>query len=154
MTTTPRRGTTWVVDAYNVLGARPDGWWRHRMLALAGLCDAMAAWRVDTDELIVMVDGWPRAEVPERLHCGLDVRYARRRGPDGADRAIVGVVREAADPSAMTVVTSDAHLRTLVRDAGAAVLGAGTFRDLLDAPRPEDRPSPARTGRRGRCAGG
>jgi predicted RNA-binding protein with PIN domain len=124
----------WIIDAYNVLGARPDGWWRNRTLALAHLCDAIAAWR-DDQQVVVMIDGWPRAELPERQWQGIDVRYARRRGPNGADRAIVDLVAEADDPRTLTVVTSDAWLRTSVLELGASVEGAGTFRTRLDQPR-------------------
>lgn len=122
----------WIIDAYNVLGARPDGWWRNRARALAKLCDLIAAWRHADDDVIVMVDGWPRAEVPERRWRGVDVRYAHRRGPDGADRAIVDLITEVEDPSGLIVVTSDAELRTQVLELGAAVEGAGTFRGRLD----------------------
>jgi hypothetical protein len=127
------RALTWIVDAYNVLGARPDGWWRNRMLALARLCDAIGAWLRGGDEAVVMVDGWPGAEVPERRRQGVDVRYAHRRGPNGADRAIVDLLERTDDLSAVTVVTSDADLRARVRALGARVEGAGTFRDRLDA---------------------
>lgn len=121
----------WIIDAYNVLGARPDGWWRNRAVALARLCDGIAAWRDDA-EVVVMVDGWPRPEVPEGRRRGVDVRYARRRGPDGADRAIVDLVARSDDPGTLTVVTSDTRLRDQVTGLGAAVEGAGTFRDRLD----------------------
>lgn len=128
------RPRTWVVDAFNVLGARPDGWWRNRMLALAQLCDAIATWpRGAEDEVVIVVDGWPRAEVPERHWQGIDVRYAHRRGPDGADRAIVELLERSDDLAATVVVTSDADLRTQARRLGARVEGAGTFRDRIDA---------------------
>lgn len=121
----------WIVDAYNVLGARPDGWWRHRALALARLCDAIAAWRPDGAEVVVVVDGWPKPEVPEGRAHGITVRYASRSGPDGADRAIVELVDGCPDPGRVTVVSSDAALRGLVVARGATVLGAGTFRDRI-----------------------
>jgi hypothetical protein len=76
-----------------------------------------------------------RAELPERQWQGIDVRYARRRGPNGADRAIVDLVAGADDPRTLTVVTSDAWLRTSVLELGASVEGAGTFRTRLDQPR-------------------
>lgn len=126
-----RRPRTWIVDAYNVLGARPDGWWRNRMLALARLCDAIATWSRGDDEVVVMVDGWPKAEVPEGRWQNVDVRYAHRRGPDGADRAIVDLLVDLDDLAAVTVVTSDADLRAQVRALGAGVEGARTFRDRL-----------------------
>jgi hypothetical protein len=104
------------------------------MGALARLLDEIAAWRPAGETVVVMIDGWPRTEVPERSWNGLDVRYAHRRGPDGADNAIIEMVRESDDPSGMTVVTSDARLRSQVLELGAAVEGAGTFRERLDAP--------------------
>lgn len=122
----------WIIDAYNVLGARPDGWWHNRALALARLLDSIATWRPAEESVVVMIDGWPRAEVPEREWQGIDVRYARRRGPDGADRAIVDLLHDASDPSDITVVTSDGRLRAQVLDMGASVEGAGSFRDRMD----------------------
>lgn len=135
----------WVIDGFNVLGARPDGWWRDRALALARLRDDLAVWRPDGDEIVVMIDGWPRAEVAERAERAeraevaerrdraVEVRYARRPGPDGADRAIVELVAAADDPASITVVTSDAWLRTQVVAMDADVVGAGTFRSRLEA---------------------
>ena len=123
----------WIIDAYNVLGARPDGWWRNRALALAGLLDDIATWRPDEESVVVVVDGWPGVEVPERPWNGVDVRYAHRRGPDGADRAIVDMLHETSDPSDVTVVTSDGRLRAQALDIDALVEGAGTFRDRLDS---------------------
>lgn len=79
-----------------------------------------------------MVDGWPRAEVPEGRWEGIDLRYARRRGPNGADQAIVDLLGETDDLAGVTVVTSDADLRAQVRALGAQVEGAGTFRDRID----------------------
>ena len=128
----PVEDRTWVVDAFNVLGARPDGWWRNRMRALAELRDAIAAWCPPGDDMIVMVDGWPHREVPEGTAGTVEVRYARRGGPDGADRAIVDLVCEADDAARWTVVTSDAALRRRVTAAGATVVGAGRFRSALD----------------------
>jgi predicted RNA-binding protein with PIN domain len=129
-------GATWLIDAYNVIGARPDGWWRDRMLALARLCDAVAQWLAPDDVAVVVVDGWPRPEVPEGRRHGVTVRYARRRGPDGADRAITELVWAAEDPARVHVVTSDAGLRRQVTAAGVGLVGAGTFRRWLDAAGP------------------
>lgn len=123
----------WIIDGFNVLGARPDGWWRDRPAALARLLDDLTAWRPDGDEIIVLVDGWPRADVAERRDRGVEVRYARRSGPDGADRAIVELVAATDDPASITVVTSDAQLRTQVRAMDADVVGAGAFRSRLEA---------------------
>ena len=81
-------GATWLIDAYNVIGARPDGWWRDRMLALARLCDAVAEWLAPDDAAVVVVDGWPRPEVPE----------GRPKGPavSTADGSIAAMIANSA----------------------------------------------------------
>lgn len=127
----------WIIDAFNVLGARPDGWWRDRTRALRDLCDVIADWHVGDERVVVVVDGDPSDDVPEGRWRSIEVRYARRAGPDSADRAIIDLVDDADDPSAMTVVTSDAALRAAVSARGASVVGSGAFRARLDNPDPE-----------------
>ena len=63
---------------------------------------------------------------------GVTVRFASRRGRDAADDDIAAMVESDADPADLSVVTSDGELARRVRDAGAAVLGAGEFRRRLD----------------------
>lgn len=122
----------WIIDANNVLGARPDGWWRDRPRALARLVDAIATWRPPDAEVVVVVDGDPTPQLPEGPHRGVEVRYAQRRGPNAADHAIVGLLAAMDDPTGVTVVTSDGWLRSRARELGAAVEGAGTFRARID----------------------
>jgi predicted RNA-binding protein with PIN domain len=121
-----------LIDALNVLGARPDGWWRDRTGALVRLVDDIAAWRPDDVVVQAVIDGFPRPELPEGLRHGITVRYARRDGPDGADDAIVESVAAADVPTAVRVVTSDARLRARAVALGATVEGAGTFRARLE----------------------
>ena len=77
-----------VVDGMNVIGSRPDGWWRDRDAAarrlLARLQHAVSR---SHDALTLVLDGRPPADVPEGVHVGVEVRYARRRGRDAADDA-------------------------------------------------------------------
>jgi predicted RNA-binding protein with PIN domain len=61
------------------------------------------------------------------------VRYATRAGRDAADDRIRGLLAELPEPGDVTVVTSDRALRRDVESAGAAVVGARTFLDRLDA---------------------
>lgn len=121
-------GRQWIVDASNVFGSRPDGWWRDRSGALARLVDQIARWRSTTGAAVVVVaDGHPTTRVPEGDHDGVDVRYAHATGPDSADDEIVRLVAGAGDGGSLTVVTSDRRLRDRVAQHGAAVEGAGTF---------------------------
>ena len=117
----------WVVDASNVIGSRPDGWWRDRPGATRRLVNALEELAERTgDEVTVVLDAG-EAPPAERV----EVLVAPRRGRDAADDAIVALL-EARGGEGTCVVTSDAELRCRVRALGAAVEGAGGFRKRLD----------------------
>ncbi len=120
----------WVVDASNVIGSRPDGWWRDRDGATRRLVADLARFAAETGEPVtVVLDAGP----PDLADAdGIDVVFARRRGRDAADDEIVALLEAAPDPSAHRVVTSDADLAARVRALGAEVQGAGGFRRSLD----------------------
>jgi predicted RNA-binding protein with PIN domain len=122
-----------IVDGNNVMGARPDGWWRDRAGAAARLAEAIGAWAQDAGEedVVVVFDG----RRPDRFPSppGLEVRFAERSARDAADDLIAAIVAAADAPAGLRVVTSDAALAGRVRAHGATVTGAGRFRDALDA---------------------
>lgn len=127
----PVGGGGLLVDGMNVIGARPDGWWRERDAAVRRLASALARVPATDDVAVVLVlDGRPLADLPEGTHHGVVVRYARRSGADAADDRIVELLAE--DPSA-EVVTSDRALRDRVRALGATVSGPGALWRRLDA---------------------
>ncbi|GAB2676916.1 hypothetical protein [Thalassiella azotivora] len=128
-------GVTLVVDVANVLGARPDGWWRDRARASERLVAALA-------RLPGRVLGGPDArQDPLRVDRVVAVLEGRARGvpvPDGVvavrtagsgDDALVEHVAGAAGP--VVVVTADRGLRRRL-PAGVRVLGPGGLRDELD----------------------
>jgi predicted RNA-binding protein with PIN domain len=119
--------TRWLVDGMNVIGSRPDGWWRDRPKAMRRLAAELAGFTEETgDEVAVVFDGKPfELDVP-----GVDVAFASRRGPNAADHDIAE--RAESDPAGLRVVTSDADLAKRVRHHGADVVGAGEFRRRLD----------------------
>jgi predicted RNA-binding protein with PIN domain len=120
----------WLVDGMNVIGSRPDGWWRDRRGAQRRLAADLARFAADRGEAVTVVfDGRPWADAPgEAL---LDVRFATRGGPDAADDDIARIVREEPHPGLLRVVTSDRALAERARTAGAEVVGAGSLlRDL------------------------
>lgn len=119
----------WLVDGMNVIGTRPDGWWRDRGGAMARLTADLDAWAAERpdDAVAVVFDGRPRdVGVPARV----DVAFAPG-GRDAADDAIARRVDDDADPGSLTVVTSDRELVARVRAAGADVEGARAFRARL-----------------------
>lgn len=117
-----------VVDGMNVIGSRPDGWWRDRDGAARRLVAALARLHAaEGDVVTVVLDGRPVAGLPEGDDTGVAVRYAGRRGPDAADDRIVELLGDCADPGTWTVVTSDRALRERSEALGAVVVGAGTL---------------------------
>ena len=119
-----------LVDGMNVLGSRPDGWWRDRPGAIARLAsqlDALAA--AGQDHVRVVFDGAP-VPLPALGHA--EVRFASRRGRDAADDDVAALAEADDDPASLVVVTSDGALADRVRAAGAQVEGAGGFRRRLD----------------------
>lgn len=113
-----------VVDGMNVIGSRPDGWWRDRHGAVRRLAARLQALASDgSPEVTLVLDGRPIPDLPEGEHEGLHVLYATRRGPNAADDRIVELVAADADPHSITVITSDRELSRRVRDLGAEVVG-------------------------------
>lgn len=124
-----------IVDGNNVIGSRPDGWWRDRQGAARRLITGLQALaRRSGDRFSVVLDGRPLADVPEGVHDGVLVAYATRAGRDAADDRIVAEVERDHDPGSLVVVTSDRGLAERVRALGAGVERAGALLAQLDAP--------------------
>ena len=113
----------WIVDASNVIGSRPDGWWRDRPGATRRLIAALEAFG---EPVTVVLDAPVELDDP-----GVEVVVARRRGRNAADDEIVRLLEASEDPSEFRVVTSDRDLADRARALGAEVEGAGRFRDRL-----------------------
>jgi hypothetical protein len=127
-----------VVDAMNVIGSRPDGWWHDRRGAIDDLVASLraAASRLDADRVTVVADG--RGDDQPADASGVELVWAGR-GRDAADDRIVALLEGTGTPA--TVVTADRRLRERVRACGAQVIGPGALRrdlDVAGADRPED----------------
>jgi predicted RNA-binding protein with PIN domain len=114
----------WLVDGMNVIGSKPDGWWRDRPGAMRRLVEHLSQLE---GEVTVVLDGKPFELEGDRV----EVVFASRPGRNAADDDIAALVEADRDPAGITVVTSDADLERRVRDHGANVEGAGTFRRRL-----------------------
>ncbi len=121
-----------VVDAMNVIGSRPSGWWRDRPAAIRELLGRLQGLAAETpDEVVLVLDAAP-PDLPEGDHDGVGVVHAARRGPDAADDRIVELVAADPRPSSLVVVTSDRDLRRRVTDLGAGVGSPGELLRRLD----------------------
>ena len=112
-----------VVDAANVVGSKPDGWWRDRAGAAARLRDGLVDLNADglpdlpgPLEVVLVVEGRAR-DVP-----GVEgVRVVR--APGSGDDAIVALVAAEGVGRRVVVVTADRELRDRVTALGAEVRG-------------------------------
>ena len=103
-----------LVDGNNVMGSRPDGWWRDRAAAMQRLVNQLDDFAAATGEPVAVVfDGRERELQAVRAR----VAFAPHADDAIAARAAPGV----------TVVTSDVELGGRARAAGADVVGAGEF---------------------------
>jgi predicted RNA-binding protein with PIN domain len=126
-----------VVDAANVVGSRPDGWWRDRVGAARRLLVRLAALAErlpDTDVIVVLEGAACRAVSGEDAPDTGEVRVVL--APGSGDDTIVGVTAEVvaqAHDRAVSVVTADRGLRERVESAGATTVGPRWLLDQLDA---------------------
>ncbi|WP_431986705.1 NTP pyrophosphohydrolase [Streptomyces griseoflavus] len=108
-----------IVDAANVVGSVPDGWWRDRRGAAERLRDRLAADglpdRPGPVELVLVVEGAARGVEPVP---GVRVESA----PGSGDDHMVALVAGAGDRPVL-VVTADRELRRRVISLGAEVTG-------------------------------
>jgi predicted RNA-binding protein with PIN domain len=121
----------WLVDGMNVIGTRPDAWWRDRDAAMLRLVDMLERWAVGSGEDVTVV--FERPPSPPIRSTVIEVTHAPRPRADAADDEIVNRLRADPDPAAVRVVTSDRWLAERAHAAGATVEGADSFRVRLEA---------------------
>jgi predicted RNA-binding protein with PIN domain len=120
----------WIVDGMNVIGSRPDGWWRDRHAAMVRLVDLLERWAADSGENVMVVfEQPPRPPIRSSV---VEVAFAKHARANSADDEIVRRIAAAGDAHDVRVVTSDGWLADQVRAAGASVEPAQAFRNNLD----------------------
>ena len=120
----------WIVDAMNVIGSRPDGWWRNRREAMGGLVENLERWAPTTDHRVTVV--FERPPSPPIDSSVITVAHAPKAAANSADDEIIRLVRADANASDIRVATSDRALSERVQAAGASVYPAERLRNLID----------------------
>jgi hypothetical protein len=122
-----------LVDAANVVGSRPDGWWRDRAGAATRLLGRLAALAgreipgpdgdpVRVDRVVAVIEGAARAATAPD---GVEVVRAPGSGDDALAELAAQIGRD------VLVVTADRGLRARL-PADAAVAGPGWLLARLD----------------------
>jgi predicted RNA-binding protein with PIN domain len=120
----------WFVDGMNVIGTRPDAWWRDRHGAMVRLVHLLENWSAATGEDVTVVfEQPPRPSISSTV---VDVAHAPRPRRDSADDEIVRRVAAEPRPGEIRVVTSDLWLVDRVHAAGATVESADSFRARIE----------------------
>ncbi len=121
----------WVIDGMNVIGTRPDAWWKDRHGAMVGLVDLLERWAaLGGEDVTVVFEQPPRPPISSTV---IAVAHAPRPGRDSADDEIVRLLSADSEPGTIRVVTSDNWLADRVHTAGATVEPANSFRAQLEA---------------------
>jgi hypothetical protein len=121
-----------LVDAANVIGSRPTGWWRDRAGASRAFVDeiraAVESGRIE-QPVTVVLEGAARRGAPAGSGEGVAILHAGGSG----DEALLDVVAKASEQ--IVLVTADRELGRRARALGADIAGPGWFLDLLGGDR-------------------
>ncbi len=130
-----------VVDAANVVGSRPDGWWRDRVGANTRLRDGLAALAdrgIPADTLDLPAElWWPDIRLVVEGQArgigaipGVLVQSAQHDG-DALIAQTVAESRRARPDDHVVAVTADRALRSRIEELGASLMGPTALRSLL-----------------------
>jgi predicted RNA-binding protein with PIN domain len=120
----------WLVDGMNVIGTRPDAWWRDRHAAMVRLVDMLERWAAHSGAEVTVVFEQPPS--PPIRSTVIEVAHAPRPRRDSADDEIVRLLNLDLEPGGVRVVTSDLWLADRVHAVGATVEPALPFRTLIE----------------------
>ena len=114
----------------NVIGTRPDQWWRDRDAAMLKLVDLLERWAAaEGEDVAVVFERPPRPPIRSTV---IDVLHAPKAKRDAADDEIMRLLKADPRPSAVRVVTSDRWLAERASAVGATVEGAESFRTRIE----------------------
>src|ERR1039458_8454386 len=98
----------WFIDGMNVIGTRPDAWWKDRHAAMVRLVHLLESWSAISGEDVVVVFEQPPS--PRISSTVIEVAHAPRPRRDSADDEIIRRLAAESEPGTIRVVTSDRWL--------------------------------------------
>lgn len=113
-----------LIDAANVVGSRPDGWWRDRAGAAGRLVERLRASALERP-IVVVLEGKATSGAPEGDADGVRVVHAGGEGDD----MLAAIAASAGRDEVVRLVTADRGLTARATAVGAEVVGP---RWLLD----------------------
>lgn len=120
--------TVLVVDAANVVGSRPDGWWKDRAGAARRLHEGLLVADTPYDVVVLVLEGAAKGGVK----AGRDGHVRTVHAPKDGDATIVAEAQAATERGdRVTVVTADRMLQARVQGLGALALGPSWLLDQL-----------------------
>ena len=103
-----------VVDAANVVGSVPDGWWRDRAGAARRLHERLLVADLDADEVVLVLEGGAKAGVPAGRDAHVRVVHAPKDGDAEIRRRAAAALAEG---HRVVVITADRVLAANVTPA-------------------------------------
>lgn len=120
--------STLVVDAANVVGSRPDGWWKDRAGAARRLHERLLVADTAYDEVVLVLEGAAKSGV----RAGRDGHVRTVHSHGHGDDTIVEQARAAVERGGrVAVVTADRMLQARVQGVGAIALSPSWLLDQL-----------------------
>jgi predicted RNA-binding protein with PIN domain len=117
-----------VVDGANVVGSRPDGWWKDRAGAARRLHERLVVADLSYDDVVLVLEGAARGGAPVGRDGHLATVHARESGDD---EIVAQASAAAVRGDAVTVVTADRMLQSRVSAAGATSMSPSWLLDQL-----------------------
>jgi len=120
--------TVLVIDAANVVGSRPDGWWKDRAGAARRLHEQLLMADVPQEQVVLVLEGAAKGG----MRAGKDAHVRTVHAPKAGDDTIVAETKAAAERGdRVSVVTADRILMGRVERYGAMVMTPSWLLDHL-----------------------
>ena len=117
-----------MVDGANVVGSRPDGWWKDRAGAARRLHESLLVGDTSYDLIVLVLEGAAKGGV----RAGRDAHVSTVHAPKDGDTTITAEARAAVERGdVVTVITADRLLAAAVTSVGASVMSPSWLLDQL-----------------------